>query len=68
MCATCGCGKKGPMSKKADAKSDKKFMAGMSNKQKSAFKKADEKMDKKPMSKATDAKKDAALAKKIKKK
>jgi hypothetical protein len=69
MCATCGCGKKGPMKKKkSDEKQDAKAMAGMSSKQKATFSKADAKMDKKPMSRKEDEKKDKALAKKIKKK
>jgi hypothetical protein len=66
MCATCGCGKK--MTKKEDAKSDLKFMKGMSPKQKAAFKKEDKKMDAKKPSAKEDAKKDKALAKKIKNK
>ena len=53
--------------KKADAKQDAKVTKGMSPLQKAKFAKEDKKMDKKPMSKAADAKKDAALAKKVKK-
>ena len=74
MCATCGCGLKGPMSKKkamsktADKKQDAKGMKGMSPKQKSAFEKADKKMDAKKPSAKADVKMDKALAKKIKKK
>jgi len=67
MCATCGCGKKGPMSKKADKKQDAKVMKGMSPKQKSAFEKADKKMDAKNPSAKADAKMDKALASKVKK-
>jgi len=68
MCATCGCGKKGPMSMKADKKQDAKVMKGMTPKQKAAFEKADKKMDKKKPSAKADAKMDKALAKRIKKK
>ena len=74
MCATCGCGLKGPMSKKkamsktADKKQDAKVMKGMSPKQKSAFEKADKKMDAKKPSAKEDVKLDKALAKKVKKK
>jgi len=67
MCATCGCGKKGPM-KKADKKQDAKVMKDMNPKQKAAFKKADKKMDAKNPSPKEDAKMDNALAKKVKKK
>lgn len=67
MCKKCGKAKCacGP-TKAADKKQDAKAMKGMTPAQKAKFKKADEKMDKKPMSKKEDAKKDAALAKKIK--
>jgi len=68
MCATCGCGKKGPMSKKADKKQDAKVMKGMTPAQKGKFKKEDVKMDKKKPSAKADAKMDSALAKKVKKK
>jgi hypothetical protein len=51
----------------SDKKQDAKTMKGMTPKQKAAFEKADKKMDKKPMSRKEDAKKDAALAKKVKK-
>jgi len=50
-----------------DKKQDAKVTKGMTPKQKAAWEKADKKMDAKPMSRAQDAKKDAALAKKIKK-
>ena len=59
MCATCGC---------RDKKKDAKVKKGMSPKQKAAFDKADKKMDKKKPSVKEDAKKDKALAAKIKKK
>lgn len=56
------------MSKKSDAKQDKKAMAGMKPSQKAAFKKADIKMDKKKPSAKADMKMDMALRKKIMKK
>lgn len=52
--------------KKDDKKQDAKVMKGMTPAQKAKFQKEDKKMDKKPMSKKEDAKKDAALAKKVK--
>jgi len=52
---------------KEDAKADKKFMKGMTPKQKAAFEKADKKMDAKKPSANEDAKMDKALAKKVKK-
>ena len=67
MCATCGCGKKGPMKKGADKKQDAKVMKGMTPKQKGAFEKADKKMDAKKPSAKADAKMDKALAAKVKK-
>jgi hypothetical protein len=51
-----------------DKKQDAKVMRGMTDKQKAAFKRGDDKMDKKPMSRAQDQKKDAALARRIKRK
>lgn len=68
MCATCGCGKKGPMKKAADKKQDAKVTKGMTPKQKGAFEKADKKMDAKKPSAKADAKMDKALAAKLKKK
>jgi hypothetical protein len=52
--------------KKDDKKQDAKVMKGMTPAQKAKFQKEDKKMDKKPMSRKEDAKKDAALAKKVK--
>jgi len=54
--------------KKDDKAQDAKAMKGMTPAQKAKFQKEDKKMDKKPMSRAEDVKKDAALAKKVKKK
>lgn len=52
--------------KKDDKAQDAKAMKGMTPAQKAKFAKEDKKMDKKPMSRKEDAKKDSALAKKIK--
>ena len=52
--------------KKDDKAQDAKVMKGMTPAQKAKFQKEDKKMDKKPMSRKEDAKKDSALAKKIK--
>jgi hypothetical protein len=69
MCKKCGKAKCAcKPTKAADKKQDAKTMKGMSPAEKAKFAKEDKKMDKKPMSKAMDAKKDAALAKKVKKK
>jgi len=63
MCKTCGKAK--CSCKTADKKQDAKTTKGMTPAQKAKFAKEDKKMDKKPMSRAEDAKKDAALAKKV---
>jgi hypothetical protein len=52
--------------KESDKKQDKDTMAGMSPKQKAAFKKADKKMDKSKPSRSKDKMMDEALADKIK--